>query len=303
MNFLRNWKLWLHWLGSAVGFAGILFVGFRLNEYWSAIDRSRFDAATWLVVMLLAVVYGASGLFLSSAWKSILKHLGIQASFVWSAKVYGVSQLGKYLPGNIFHLAGRQALGMSANVSAGALAKSTVWELGLICTAGALFSFFLVPIFVPELSVFFSTIPWLAVVGGIAFLLGRRWDGKIRKAFLLQVVFLGISGLVFTILLEVFSGATIFKNCGVLLFIGAYVVAWLAGLATPGAPAGMGVREMVLIFLLGDFIPETKLLPVVLLSRFVTVAGDALFFFAMTCLLRNTEGRSTILTKPTNERT
>lgn len=303
MNFPRNWKLWLHWLGSALGFSGILFVGFRLNEYWSAIDRSRFDGATWLVVLILAVVYGASGLFLASAWKSILKHLGVQASFVWSAKVYGVSQLGKYLPGNIFHLAGRQALGMSANVSAGALAKSSVWELGMICTAGALFSFLLLPIFVPDIGSVYPTVVWLAVVMGSAFLLGRKWDGNIRWAFLLQVIFLGVSGLVFAILLGVFSGATIFQNSGVLLFVGAYVVAWLAGLATPGAPAGMGVREMVLIFLLGHSIPESELLPVVLLSRFVTVAGDALFFFAVTCLLRNPERLSTILTIPNNERT
>jgi uncharacterized membrane protein YbhN (UPF0104 family) len=65
---------------------------------------------------------------------------------------------------------------------------------------------------------------------------------------------------------------------------GAYVVAWLAGLVTPGAPAGVGVREMVLIFLLGHAIPETELLPAVVVSRLVTVAGDVLFFAAAALL-------------------
>ena len=33
-------------------------------------------------------------------------------------------------------------------------------------------------------------------------------------------------------------------------FTGAYVIAWLAGLVTPGAPAGVGVRELVMYALL-----------------------------------------------------
>ncbi|MDZ7598490.1 MAG: hypothetical protein U5J82_09410 [Desulfobacterales bacterium] len=35
--------------------------------------------------------------------------------------------------------------------------------------------------------------------------------------------------------------STFFALCG------AYVIAWLAGLVTPGAPAGVGVRELVLV--------------------------------------------------------
>jgi hypothetical protein len=302
MIFRLNWKILLHWLGSALGFTGVFFVGLRLYEYWNGIDHSRFDTATWSFVLVLAFVYGASGLFLASAWKSILKHLGVPTSFIWSAKVYGVSQLGKYLPGNIFHFAGRQALGMSANISAVTLVRSSVWELGLICTAGATFSILVIPIYINDLTNIYFAIFWLAAVGGSAFFLGIKWDREIRNAFLLQIIFLGISGFVFTILLGVFSDATFIRNSGVLVFIGAYVVAWLAGLATPGAPAGMGVREMVLIFLLGRSVPESELLPVVILSRFVTVAGDALFFSVMTGLLKYPTRHYSILNSSDNER-
>jgi uncharacterized membrane protein YbhN (UPF0104 family) len=68
------------------------------------------------------------------------------------------------------------------------------------------------------------------------------------------------------------------------LSCGAFVIAWLAGLVTPVAPAGIGVREFVLLFLLKGLVLESDLLVTVLLSRVVTVAGDVLFFLAALCL-------------------
>ena len=112
-------------------------------------------------------------------------------------KVYGTSQLAKYLPGNIFHMAGLQSPGMAAGEPACVLAKSTAWELGLIS----------------------------------------------------------------------FSAAT----------FGAFMLDWLAGLLAPGAPAGLGVREMVLFSLLKGLVAEADLLLTIVPSRLVTVAGDMLF--------------------------
>jgi hypothetical protein len=59
---------------------------------------------------------------------------------------------------------------------------------------------------------------------------------------------------------------------------GAYVVAWLAGLLTPGSPAGMGVREIALLALLGSRFAEADLLMAVVVSRGITLAGDVGFF-------------------------
>jgi hypothetical protein len=55
-------------------------------------------------------------------------------------------------------------------------------------------------------------------------------------------------------------------------------VAWLAGLLTPGAPAGVGVREIMLLFLLGTVVGRADLLLAAVLSRVITVTGDGGFF-------------------------
>jgi uncharacterized membrane protein YbhN (UPF0104 family) len=68
----------------------------------------------------------------------------------------------------------------------------------------------------------------------------------------------------------------------------AYVVAWLIGLVTPGAPAGVGVRELILVFLLQGLVGESELLLTVVLGRVVTVTGDFLFFLVSWLLKQRT---------------
>lgn len=51
-------------------------------------------------------------------------------------------------------------------------------------------------------------------------------------------------------------------------------------MVTPGAPAGVGVRELVLLLLLKGLAADTDLIMAVLLGRLVTVIGDLLFFMA-----------------------
>ena len=54
----------------------------------------------------------------------------------------------------------------------------------------------------------------------------------------------------------------------------AYAAAWLAGTLMPGAPAGMGVREMVLTLELEPALGSTQAAALALALRLVTTAGD-----------------------------
>lgn len=59
------------------------------------------------------------------------------------------------------------------------------------------------------------------------------------------------------------------------------MVAWLLGLLVPGAPAGIGIREAALIYLLNGVVPQVEVLTSVMLARAVTVIGDLLFFICI----------------------
>jgi len=59
---------------------------------------------------------------------------------------------------------------------------------------------------------------------------------------------------------------------------GLLAVAWVAGFVVPGAPAGLGVREAVLVAGLGHLTSPGVALALPLLLRLVTVLGDAAAF-------------------------
>lgn len=283
----------LHWAGSALALLGIAFVALRLRDYGAELDFSRFDTGRWSVVAGFALIYGLANLMLSLAWWNLLEQFGASVSRRWAIKTYGISQLAKYVPGNIFHLAGRQAMGMAAGVSGWALAKSSVWELGLISFSGAVFGLLALPLLMPDLPEMISVGMFATVIVMAATLFWRYAGLPVAHAFGWHVSFLAISGLLFTGLIALQGGMLGISGFKWLLLCGAYVLAWLIGLVTPGAPAGVGVRELVLLFLLKGEISEAELVLVVLLGRMVTVGGDVLIYI-ISLLMNSNNGKRKI---------
>lgn len=275
----------LHFVGGALGLAGVVFVGIRLHEYAGEIDFARFDVLSWGAIGLLALIYSAANVLLARAWWYQLAFSRVRVNWPWALNVYGRSQLAKYVPGNIFHLAGRQALGMAAGLPARPLAQSAAWELCSIAVAGACFGILALPLIWPSLTWLATVLLFVVFLAALHVMTSRLLDRGVATALLLQAAFLAVSGLVF---MGTLALVTHYEQ--LLLFApaicGAYVVAWLAGLVTPGAPAGVGVREIVLLVLLQDQVGFEVLLLSVVLGRFVTVLGDLIFFASCSLSLR-----------------
>lgn len=270
----------LHRGGTLLAIAGIAFVALRLRDQAAEIDITRFDVTTWLAVAGLALVYGLANLLLALAWWNLLDQFGVRTSLRWTVKAYGISQMAKYIPGNIMHLAGRQALGLAAGLPGWPLAKSTAWELGLIAFTGALFGALALPLLAAEFPALAALALFLAALGGATALLRRVAGAPVARALGWYAFFLAISGLLFVALIYLVDANASRSGMILLPMVGAYVLAWLAGLVTPGAPAGVGVRELVLLVLLNGVIGQAELLLAVLLGRLVTVGGDLGFFGA-----------------------
>lgn len=269
----------LHVTGVVLGILGVVFVAQRLYQYAGELDVTRISFTGWWLLAMLSFIYGAANTFLAIAWRQILRFFGEHASHRRAIRVYGLSQLAKYVPGNIFHLAGRQALGMAAGMPARALGLSAMWELGLISIAGASFGILVLPLIWPELSLL-ASLMLFAVALFLLCLIGKYGlSGKLAIALLWQTLFLAISGAVFVAILWLVVPSN-FALPSIAFLGGSYVIAWLAGLVTPGAPAGLGVREAVVLLLLGNLIAPADLLLAVLLGRVITVLGDFLFFSA-----------------------
>ncbi len=279
-------RIAVHSVGSAFAITGVGFVLWHLHTYGSKIEFERLNVLAWLTVAIFALINAFANLLLALAWWKLLGRFDAFTACYWAVRTYCISQLAKYVPGNIFHLAGRQAIGMAANVSGWSLAKSSVWELGLITLAGGLFSLLALPLLVPGL---FEVISVGGFVGGVAITFSFLWrlmGASVASAFGLYMFFFAVSGGVFIGLMELVIESPINGNLHWFSLIGACVLAWLIGLVTPGAPAGAGVREMALLFMLKGVIGEEDLLLAVVLGRIVTIGGDLLSYLFFVVLKR-----------------
>jgi hypothetical protein len=288
MRFLKILQI----LGSFLGVSGIFFVVFRLSEYTAQIDFADISLDKWGYISFWTITYGIANILLALAWLALLNFLGVKMGTRWAVQVYSRSHLARYLPGNVFHLAGRQALGMAHGLPGWVLVKSSAWEIGLIIVAGIPFCFLALPFYWDGFPIWLALALYLAMIAGLAILSLRR-SVSLSRAFLFQVAFLIISGAVFCGIVSLIAPGKIALSLLPAL-CGAYTFAWLAGLVTPGAPAGAGIRELALLFLLGGHIPDATLLLAIVLGRMVTILGDLLFFivFAFGKVAKKTYSRS-----------
>ncbi|WP_374393511.1 hypothetical protein [Tabrizicola sp.] len=210
-----------------------------------------------------------------------------------------VSQVAKYIPGNVAHLLGRLALARADGVFASVAGLAILLEVGLLLTAGG-FLFLAFLLLVPELTLSLLPPGIAASLAGLSLPLGgalaagigigiwhlarmiRRRSAMTRldparaaKPLALHAVnFLALClslGCVTQAIATAGNGAF-------LLSIPVFVVAWTTGFLLPGAPGGIGVREGVIVLGLGATLGEGPALTAALLHRIICVLGDLTAF-------------------------
>lgn len=276
MNIAISRRL-LNGLGSGVALIGIGFVVFKLAQYRDQIDLARLSAHDWLALLLLAVAGGASGVLLGYAWRALLHYHGVALSGANAVRIYGISQIAKYVPSNVVHLLGRQALATAAGLPNWPVAKSTLWELGCLPVAAALCAPLALPLLARGIAPGASALAF-ALVALLGIGAARKIAGPaVGRAIACQLGYLLIAGAQFAVVLMLLVPDAQLASMA-LAVCGAYVIAWVAGFLTPGAPAGVGVREFVLYLLLAQFVGQPDLLAAVVLARMISVCGDVLFY-------------------------
>ena len=286
-------------IGWAAVAASIGFIGLRLGREapWQvAAIHLQALTATVIVGMLL---YGMAGFLLSSAWYHLLGAGLSSASIRWHHAVYGQTQIAKYLPGNVFHLVGRQVMGRRLGHGQARLAFASLLEAILLLLVAGVLS---LPILWPWLD---RELMWFLVLAGLALaLVAARWLYRRHHLALCKlanspggigpqaVLSLGWR-LLRPVLLYVgffFVAATILwmlatsvaepgrPSIDLAKSVSAVALAWLIGFATPGSSAGIGVREAVLIVTLESTLGASVSGLIALALRLVSMGGDAIFF-------------------------
>ncbi|MDQ0010599.1 hypothetical protein J2T07_002805 [Luteibacter jiangsuensis] len=282
---MSRWKLAAHLAGAGLALSGVYFVFRQLRVYGAGINVDLFTWVEWVVLAGLVLTGCVMNLCLATAWRACLQGLGAVVSAEWALSTYGMTQLARYVPGNIFHYAGRQAVGMAAGLPARALAKASLLELAFVTFSGGLLSLISIPLMLPRISELVCLSSVASLVAVAAYLIKHFMGSAIATAFVLYLAYLLLSGMTFLAVSATHNWQSV-ANTDWIAICGAYIAAWLIGLLTPGAPAGLGVRELVLLYLLKGRLDGEVLIFSVLLTRMIAVLADLTSYVGALALRR-----------------
>jgi uncharacterized membrane protein YbhN (UPF0104 family) len=248
----------------------------------------RLNVAHVVVSGVLAV---AATMCLQQVWRSLLRGFGIMVGGRDAATAFYVSQLGKYVPGAVWPVVVQVELGArwsvprrvmlavglqlilvvtGTGIIAGALLLPSSSPDGIARYAWllALLPLVLVALHPPVLTHLFD---WLTVrTGGQALGAQVSVSGLVWASSWAGLAWL-LLGAHVAVLISAFSPVGPIE---VAAAVGGMGLAWAAGIAFVPAPAGAGVREGVLVVVLGPLIGHEPALAVAVASRALLVVAD-----------------------------
>ena len=294
----RPWWRWLQWLlGAAVVALAVRSV-LRNWETLRAQEVAWALTPAWLVAAL-AVMLGSYVLQIE-AWRRVVAALGTRLRWVQAARVCTVSNLGKYVPGKVWAIAGAAMLAQREGVAAGAAIAAAVLLQGMAIASGVAVAAFLAPEALAGLPPGMRTAMWIvggcAVVGSFALAVpgARSWLQRLLPASVpaLPALPAGILAAALLVNALVWCGtglSFVWLGRGLLagpeipwaLATAAFTLAYLAGLVAVFAPGGLVVRESLVVLLLQGVLGPKVALALALASRLLltlTELGAALPF-------------------------
>lgn len=250
------------------------------------------------VALGLVAIWASAGI-----WQVLLRDQSIGNPWAQIQSLFMVAQFGKYLPGNVGQFVGRIVLakevGIPVPVTLTTMLTEILWGVGTALGISALaLLLFLgqrqagLPPWADSMGMALCFLgllsaPWLAIALIRRFFprFVARWSGEheitapgLRAALLVSCLFticFVAMGLILQLQSRFLFGAASFP---LLQVSGFFALAWLAGYILPGAPAGLGVRESMMIVLFAPLFGENVALALGITLRLATTLADAIAF-------------------------
>jgi glycosyltransferase 2 family protein len=293
----------LKWATVLILSFAVYYFFISIKDHFESIPPIQWGIEAWLamvasvLLMLLIVFFG------SLMWMLLLKDQGVIIDPATSFRIVGMAGIGKYLPGNVGHLVGQVTLASTAGVPVGvsvmALLISSLWLVatGLSMGGAGLLLYFEstaklnIPIpgapVLTAMGIAVAVSPWVAVWCLNRFVpsLSRRLgSGQLIRLPSFHAA-IGVAGgfilcfFIFGVALKIHAVYLFGVSEGSILSLTLmFTSAWIAGYLLPGAPGGLGVREALMVALLGSVLGMGAAIGVSVTMRLATVLGDGMAF-------------------------
>ncbi len=260
----------------------------EISQYLGTLSIARL-ALCFLLLL-------AGKLAISDIARLSLKKIAYAMPYTEALTITTVTQLGKYLPGGIWHLAGKfgvyRVKGISTKKTTQVMVIENLWLLSSAGVVGA------VALLASNQETACHYLPFLcapALANGIMLALPLLWVIGLlvfeyfffgRQKIVWADFLLALAELVFIWLAFGLSFWLVFPpNSGFFApVMGAFSLSWLAGYVAVFAPGGIGVREVLLAVLLGAFFKSAAVAIYAAIHRLLWVLAEV-FLGGLSALL------------------
>lgn len=281
---------WLRrWVGMPLALAVLLLIGQRICTSWATIQTtlSQIRLGWFLAGMGVTAL---SITLLGWNWISILASRGIQVCCPSALAFYLLTNLARYLPGGIWHFAGRTAWLVEQGCKLRSAIESLILEQTMVLASAGAIGFSLLGLagrtaLVGGLGI--GAEITLVLLAGIATGwrlpykgLSYRLRGEIRRWALLALsynLFWIINGFSTICLSAAIVGWERMSPLVCIDLIGQTALSWAAGYVVLFIPGGWGVREATFIYLLSSNFSGDMVIILPALSRLAQILTESVY--------------------------
>jgi glycosyltransferase 2 family protein len=277
--------------------ATLFFLVKTFSDNWQNVSNVKIETQGWLILTLALIVTFFAHVWSGLVWVQLLKSFKQPVATKWSLQLYLITNIAKYLPGNVGHFYGRISAIYKAGGSLSIASLSVLLEPLLMAAAA-----FLITVLASSIGLIkMGFYPWLWKVNLIIFpivLIGIH--PKVLNPFLRFISRLKNKEKSSTVEIEQYPAIYLLGEIGFLLLRGTgfiltwmalssldfrqipilfsvFSFAWLMGLIVPGAPGGIGIFEAIAIALLSQqHFPKGIILSAIALFRIISILAEAI---------------------------
>lgn len=273
------------WGGRAALFLSLIFLSLEVRQHWGSFAHWNPGIEEVLFIFSLSLVYAIALGLLVESWHWIVAIFG-KLSRAQTYPSFALTQIAKYLPGNVAHLLGRGLYLRGGSLSDSQIVKATVTEVVSVLFGASLC--ILAAGSIGKLPPPISHVPEPLWQIGLCLCLGglllslelliwkKRLNAQQARSFLITVslatVFMAVLGGIFAAVYNLIEAGP------PVLLASAAILAWMVGYLTPGAPGGLGTREAAFVLFLSALDENGSVLIAAAIFRVVTTLADGWLF-------------------------
>ncbi len=276
---------------AVLGLVAIVFMFYYLFQNWNMLQNYQWHFNIWLLLLSM-VLLGVALLSTVYIYRLIFDELaGARLSFLQTFRIINITNIGRYLPGKLWSVVGlivyTSEYGINKKQTTLAVITNEVAGKASGLILGLCYFFFSDSLkgYLPAMIILLAGCmiiihPWVLdkiINTGLRFLKKETIEidfgyWSILKFVLIFIVSWLLHSLAFYVLV---NSMTPIDSVNLIKFATILPLCWVIGYIILLAPGGLGVREAMLVVMLGEFMPKEIALAIAIIQRiwFTAVEG------------------------------